>query len=137
LVDFVSATYFFPCYYFSFLLSLCHKWGFETSLENNCWFAKVKNHWLKQTIPKFIQDYGLDLNNLVGHGYDGSTIMSGEVSGVQKIIVTPSCGISSHDYQICRYESNHCYPCWMCSAWTGFTFFKGRQRPCCRGWPKT
>jgi len=133
LVDFVSATYFFLV---TILVSYCH--CATNGDSKQAWritggFAKVKNHWLKQTIPKFIQDYGLDLNNLVGHGYDGSTIMSGEVSGVQKIIATPSCGISSHDYQICRYESNHCYSCWMCSAWTGFTFFKGRQRPYCRG----
>jgi len=19
--------------------------------------------------------------------------------------------------QTCHYENNHCYPCWMCSAW--------------------
>jgi len=24
-----------------------------------------------------------------------------------------------NDYQTCHYESNHCYQCWMCSAWVG------------------
>ena len=41
---------------------------------------------LSKIILKFIQDCGLYLNNLVGQGYDGAAVMSGAVSGVQKII---------------------------------------------------
>jgi len=41
---------------------------------------------LSKIILKFIEDCGLDLNNLVGRGYDGAAVMSGAVSGVQKII---------------------------------------------------
>ena len=35
----------------------------------------------------------------------------------------PRCGISSNACQTCRYESNHCYSCWMCSArgWYAFS----------------
>ena len=41
---------------------------------------------LSKIILKFIQDCGLDLNNLVGQGYDGAAVMSGTASGVQKIL---------------------------------------------------
>ena len=34
-------------------------------------------------------------------------------------------------------ESNHCYPCRICSVRTGYDFFKARQHPNCRGWPKS
>jgi len=35
------------------------------------------------------------------------------------LIWSSRCGISWNAYQICRHESNHHYPRWMCSAWDG------------------
>jgi len=34
----------------------------------------------------------------------------------------------------CHYESNHCYPRWMCSAWGGSqnALLRARQQKCCR-----
>ena len=42
-------------------------------------------------------------------------------------------------YQICRFERNHCYPCWMCSAWAGSeqALLRARQQKCCQRRPTT
>lgn len=41
---------------------------------------------ISETIIHFLQDCDLDLNKLVGQGYDGCAAMAGHIGGVQKII---------------------------------------------------
>jgi len=41
----------------------------------------------------------------------------------------PCCGFSRNSYYICRFQSNHCYPCWMCSAWAGSEYALDDPRP--------
>ncbi|XP_072395148.1 52 kDa repressor of the inhibitor of the protein kinase-like [Diabrotica undecimpunctata] len=41
---------------------------------------------LAHTICSFIQDLGLNGNNIVGQGYDGASSMSGHIKGVQSVV---------------------------------------------------
>lgn len=47
---------------------------------------KLDSESISNKIISSLQEWGLDLNKLVGQGYDGASTMAGHVSGVQKRI---------------------------------------------------
>jgi len=51
----------------------------------------------------------------------------------------PCCAISWNAYLTCHFESNHYYPCLMCSTQAGLEYdlLKARQQRCCFSWTKT
>ncbi|CAI6364269.1 unnamed protein product [Macrosiphum euphorbiae] len=63
---------------------------FKNSAKNaNYMSHSIQNELIKSILNKIIsslQEWGLDLNKLVGQGYDGASTIAGHVSGVQKRI---------------------------------------------------
>jgi len=122
-----------------------------TSIENlfSMFFIDFEINFEQKSWREFLRKFCFSIKNMIENFQSSRNRLSTQKCFLISIIdprwagwQVPSrgphrCGISSNSYQTCRYNSNHCYPCWMCSERTGYAFYKARQRPCCWGWPKT
>lgn len=55
---------------------------------------------LTATITSTLQQHRVDLNNIVSQGYDGASVMSGHLSGVQERIKQIAIYIHCHAHNI-------------------------------------